>query len=534
MMYFSRKKCLWLVSRVVSVILPPGEAAEQAVLAACLRLARLRMRGLSSYTRVLAAAAAARHEAALRFPGGKEAFEELPWSFGYCCPGPQRQIGYDPDGLMCKLPQQEMELLLLREGIGLSRAALLLELPEDLAASRYVWGKRHLAERIAEHTGRSSARELEEQILCIRIYAATRLMEGLSHPEISESFSVRWAAGLRRIQLQKAKKGLEAFFLGPPAARRATALAVVAVTVFVSVWGLASADYGTNPFYRATASRKALERETGGLAGHFAGQASFGMTDGDASLYALHYALSLVPEGFRLTEHYISSNVSHAYYSNEAEERILFSQQIAEEPVVGFDTEDPSLALDNFNGHPVAVQELYGLQKIYWYNGKYCYTLSTSLPRSTALQLARRASIAYSPVQQPRSDMLPLNSLPAQYTPYLARENGDVLFCEGEAPENLEYLTSFIKRCGSRVDGAVRLASFPKEGPALLADLQMRDGVIYYTLDSRRNTDPKKAFQSGEEYERIALETRGSRYSVLLYSSKYDKPLEVVSFQAEK
>ena len=244
----------------------------------------------------------------------------------------------------------------------------------------------------------------------------------------------------------------------------------------------------------------------------------------------VQYTLTDVPQGYRRTGHINSPGGAGDYiiYENDAGKRIIFNQMPAEGVGISLNTEGAELEQIECRGHPARFLENEGMCSLLWYDDRYAYMLTTDLPRNDTLALAEKITLKvlpYSTLQK-----LPIELLPRDYPPEIARENGDVVI-SADGVFHFEQLEAFVAGCTKKQEGAVRIVHYAPDNSALIDDLQMKDGHIYYTRDQSRWEQSEVSFEEGEEYDSIGIVTNGEEQVLTLYSRHYDAPVEVVRFQ---
>ena len=244
----------------------------------------------------------------------------------------------------------------------------------------------------------------------------------------------------------------------------------------------------------------------------------------------VQYTLTDVPQGYRRTGHINSPGGAGVYiiYENDAGKRIIFNQMPAEGVGISLNTEGAELEQIECRGHPARFLENEGMCSLLWYDDRYAYMLTTDLPRNDTLALAEKITLKvlpYSTLQK-----LPIELLPRDYPPEIARENGDVVI-SADGVFHFEQLEAFVAGCTKKQEGAVRIVHYAPDNSALIDDLQMKDGHIYYTRDQSRWEQSEVSFEEGEEYDSIGIVTNGEKQVLTLYSRHYDAPVEVVRFQ---
>lgn len=241
------------------------------------------------------------------------------------------------------------------------------------------------------------------------------------------------------------------------------------------------------------------------------------------------YTLMEAPAGFRRVQHTNSPDgfLNRVVYENDAEQMISFDQTFAESISMAVNTEGADMETLEFRGHPARFLENDGWCMLLWYDDKYVYTLDTFLSREETMKIAENVGLKSRPY--PTLQKIPIESLPEHYTRELALENGDVIF-EEEGVQNLEKLEQFVADCENGKDGVVRLVRFAPGGSALIDDLQMQDGHIYYTADQHRWQESDHPWEDGEEYDSISILTNGEEHVLLLYSRHYDTPTEILRY----
>lgn len=239
------------------------------------------------------------------------------------------------------------------------------------------------------------------------------------------------------------------------------------------------------------------------------------------SLYSFSYHLSDIPAGFRRVQHTRSANAAHILYENSQGDSIAFSQEVARRPVTGFVLEN-SREL-SIKKHPARIRTESGLQSVYWYQDYYCYTLVTTLPEDQAVSIAESASFDMPPTPQ----KVPLEALPARYTPDMAVENEDLILSDGNAG-NLQRLQAFVADCAAKRDSALRVADFTEKGTRIF-DLQMLDGQLYCTVDSRRDGQSPQPLESGREYTAVSLWETPEQVRLMLRGSGQEADIPLFS-----
>lgn len=253
--------------------------------------------------------------------------------------------------------------------------------------------------------------------------------------------------------------------------------------------------------------------------------------EGSAQTANVQYTLTQVPQGFRRVSHANSQDgfLNHVEYENDQDQYIRFSQDFAENISMMVNTEGAKLEELEFRGSSARFLENKGWFFLLWYDDKYAYQVDTNLSRDETFRLGEQVALRGEPY--PTLQTTPLESLPQDYTQELARQNGDVILTEAGV-EQLDKLTAFVKNCGEKKDGAIRVVSFAPNGSALICDLQMQDGRLYHTADEQRWAESEQPWVIGEEYDSIGIFANGSTNVVLLYSSHYDTPKELFRYQS--
>lgn len=244
----------------------------------------------------------------------------------------------------------------------------------------------------------------------------------------------------------------------------------------------------------------------------------------------VQYTLTDVPQGYRRTGHTSIPGGAGDYiiYENDAGKRIIFDQMPAEGVGISLNTEGAELEQLECRGHPARFLENGGMCSLLWYDDRYVYMLTTDLPRDETLALAEKITLKALPY--PTLQKLPIELLPRDYPPQIAQENGDVVIFENKI-YHLEQVEAFVNGCSQNQDGAIRIVHYAPDNSALIDDLQMENGHIYYTKDQSRWSQSESSFEEGEEYDSIGIVTNGEEQVLTLYSRHYDTPVEVIRFQ---
>lgn len=252
--------------------------------------------------------------------------------------------------------------------------------------------------------------------------------------------------------------------------------------------------------------------------------------EGTAQTSDAMYTLTKVPEGFRRVSHTNSPDgfLNRVGFENADGRMIGFEQTFAENIGMHLNTEGAELESIEFRGHPARFLENQGWCMLFWYDDKYVYMLDTTLPREETLKIAEDVKIRSGPY--PTLQEIPIDALPEQYTKELALENGDVVFTE-EGVQNQDKLEAFVAGSLEKKNGAIRMVRFAPDGSALIDDLQMQDGRLYYTRDQHRWEASEQPWEDGAEYDSVGIITNGDTHVILVYSEHYDAPVEVLRFQ---
>lgn len=459
-------------------------------------------------------------------------FEQFRWSY-LQCGNRTDHILNESDALMLCIPQKELDILLLHTTFTLDKISQLMEISEVEAAHLLISGKRRTLQLleddevpITEQELRDSADRAIQDMVTIskQVYLKWNSENYLEQPawEICSSVLKR-----HRNMVFKGYVGQipqVKHFLYPIHRQVFLLILLLSCTIMLDYQ---YPYFETNFIQHVPHSWSKIFRLMG-TDGTLGDRNDNSMYQPTASLYDLHYTLTFVPEGFYRTEHYWAETVSHDYYRNAQGDKILFSQQVLEEQVIDFDLDQFQLELFLMNGHKAAIEFSLGLYKIYWFQGQYAYTFSTTLPKSTAIYIASHIRL-----QASDSDgIIPMFQLPESYTKQLAVENQDVILEQGAPIENLERLKLFIKNCSNNRNDVVRISFFYENGNVWIANLQYQEGGIYYTLDRHRDMAQIQPREIGERYDRIELLSVGDETKLILYALDSPKPLEVVSFQS--
>ena len=245
----------------------------------------------------------------------------------------------------------------------------------------------------------------------------------------------------------------------------------------------------------------------------------------------LFYELPQVPAGFRRVQHGrdpINGFINYAIFENEQDQSITFHQSPASGIAIGLNTEGAQMEEIQIGGKPGKFLENRGHCNVIWYDDRYCYMLSTNLPRQQALALAESVRLKAYPY--PTMQTLPIESLPEQYPVSLALSQGDVVL-SGQERHNLEKLTAFITACNEKKDAAIRLVQYRGEA-AVVSDLQTSGGRIYHTRDEHRWSGSEQPFELGEEFEGISILEGGGKKVLLLHTRRYPDPVEVAVLES--
>lgn len=240
------------------------------------------------------------------------------------------------------------------------------------------------------------------------------------------------------------------------------------------------------------------------------------------TLDALFYTLP-IPEGFARTSHLRTEFIAHYEYEN-GKDTVSFTQQISGQPVTGF---DPGTAYEpvSFRGHDAAFLSSDGLSQVYWFNGVYCYTFSTTLPREEALALAETVRMGEpDSLQTP-----PLHELPAAYPQRLARENGDILIGDFGS-ENTERIEEFVDHCRTLAPDAIRVTEYRTDGSVTVTDLETKNGFIYCTRDTRRAASGERQ-EAGAFYRGASISRQGGGRVLFLTSGDWDTPYAALRYR---
>lgn len=252
--------------------------------------------------------------------------------------------------------------------------------------------------------------------------------------------------------------------------------------------------------------------------------------NGSPQTSSVKYTLTDVPPGFRRVGHDDSPDgfLNSVWYMDDDGRRILFDQHFAENIGIGLDTEGAELETLEFRGHPARFLENDGMCDLMWYDDRYVYMITTDLSREETMALGEKVQLKSEPY--PTLQPIPIESLPESYPPEMAAENGDVVFVQ-DAIHNLEKLDRFVADSNAGKDGAVRLVRYAPDGSALIDDLQMENGRIYYTYDQHRWEDSEHPWTVGEEYDSVGLAVNGATNVLLAYSRHNDAPTEILRFE---
>lgn len=254
------------------------------------------------------------------------------------------------------------------------------------------------------------------------------------------------------------------------------------------------------------------------------GSAQYVVRPGTNTVSDTFYLLAGLPDGFYLTEHLRADNAAYLYYADDAGGVVAFTQQVAEQPVTGFDSSRPDVHETVIQGHKAALHSDGGMQEILWYNGALCYTVSTTLPEEEAIAIAESAALA---TGLPALQHVPLEALPEGYTRRLAFESGDVLLEDGYAPYNLDSLYAFEKAYQAGEDASVRISRFYADDSVRIFDLQTSSGRLYYTQDARRDRNAVQPWERGEACEGMALVQENGQHVLQLKTGQSEEPLSI-------
>lgn len=253
--------------------------------------------------------------------------------------------------------------------------------------------------------------------------------------------------------------------------------------------------------------------------------------NGTKQTVTLTYTIEEAPEGFRRVYHSFSPNgfLNSVYFEDDKERRIMLDQSPADGIGISINTEGADMEDVDFWGQKARYLYNMGMSTLIWYDDKSCYTLTTDFPKEETMKIADTIRIKSRPYLTLQKT--PLESLPEVYTADMARAAGDLVIADG-ALEGVEKLEAFVAACDKGQDSALRIVEFAPDGSALIRDLQMEKGRIYYTFDEHRWKESEQPWTIGEEYQRISIMPAGGVQNLLLYTYRYDSPKQVVQYKA--
>ena len=218
----------------------------------------------------------------------------------------------------------------------------------------------------------------------------------------------------------------------------------------------------------------------------------------------LYYDLSYLPDGYIKSKHSTSPLLAQTVYSNDGGQEILFTQQVSEKKITEFDNtiEHRLLVINN---RKTAIYTKNSQTFLYWYNGRYAYSLTGAVSEDELIKIAQNIEIEPSPA-------------PYQYDEYLATENGDILTTEITA-DNIKRLHEFNNNYTNGVHDIIRICEVTEDGVVLIT-AEIIDNKVYYTKDARRSDYDEQVFETGILFDELYIaDARGGKQSLMLRSS---------------
>jgi len=85
-----------------------------------------------------------------------------------------------------------------------------------------------------------------------------------------------------------------------------------------------------------------------------------------------------------------------------------------------------------------------------------------------------------------KSNLLPLNVIPLEYTPELAKNSRNIVISPGELIFNLEEINNFMTHTQMGIKDYIRIAFFDESGIPIIMDLEYDGFIITLTIDKSR------------------------------------------------
>lgn len=228
------------------------------------------------------------------------------------------------------------------------------------------------------------------------------------------------------------------------------------------------------------------------------------------SAMGLLYEAEYLPSGYHKFTHSVSAMTTRIVYKNDSGQQILFTQQVSEKKITGFDKSSDTeiLAIDN---RKAAVSVSGGSISVYWYSGYYAYTLTGAAPKEEMIETARGMQIS-----RPE--------FPFKYDEYLAAENDDIVV--GKVTHfDANRINAFYENYKSGVDDTLRICEKVEDG-IIASTVKLAGGQVYYTKDVRRSNYSDQVFEYGTRVQEIQISNTGGRkYSLMLTLEDASIPL---------
>lgn len=218
-----------------------------------------------------------------------------------------------------------------------------------------------------------------------------------------------------------------------------------------------------------------------------------------------NYAITQMPVDFRRFSHIETESYKTVTYKNCEGKNIKFTQHVNNSEILSFDNLEKNMEKVEIKNNSAIMVQKQDEIAIYWYNGRYAYILSGNLTKIQLLAVAD--SILLGGDDGFSKQSIHLKALPADYTPHIAKESGDIINRE-ITPESMLKLEDFYRNYLKARNDAIRISEFNEDG-VIIMDLQTESGKIYITWDKTRSEDFSSPEIEGREYNELKMESLG-------------------------
>lgn len=231
------------------------------------------------------------------------------------------------------------------------------------------------------------------------------------------------------------------------------------------------------------------------------------------------YELGYLPDGFTCVEFSQSYAFNYAFYEDGADGSISFDQSRAESIAIGLNTDGADLEPITLNGEPAQFLSNMGMQTVLWVDERYCFMVSSDLPREEVIRLAESVRVKE-----------PAPALPTDYDEDVAAAQGQIVLSP-RGNRGLERLDAFLVHYAAGMPDTIELSVFTEQGGVQRKQLRYDGKWIYFYNDESGDPASEQPWIKEERFDGVRRETDESVVRFLLTITHYDDPIEAFRYQ---